>query len=701
MKVFAPGLSVAVIDGSPTPVSASGSGSVKVYAPGLSVEVREPATQPPDPSLGAIITIPLNPSALIVPLAINESGSTYERYTNPAIAEGDTWEYKWRCYSSNLPRPFRTTPYRLMIDGVERGSVTYPSTQTLGSITVDCTTLAHGWHELMLLGDASETSPVVFLFVKRGGTDPATMPVGMGSHDYFKRSLQSFSYAPKVPAKYAPTPMPLAPYTATAFPDPLARSALYMHEVVPWQRSNSVDIYDTRISNGVVNACNGQDYLFTPLIRRYPDKALYDGPRGVAKLNGITHIEMGRNNQMWVAEAWRIVQVKGDGTVKTLAGIRSRVPAARPASRTVAPSAADFDLIGDWSSMPVERRGFHETWGLAWYRKTLAVDPNATPIMNNGVLEQPHIVGPVMFVADSQMNRIVKIQFDPADHDPPAVVTEFITGLADPWDVRCIGDTLYVTERFANKISMWSAVDGSPLGTLLQGPTGNSLAYVREMDRMPMRLAPLSSIRAAVCVLPEGLYNLDDKELYFGSIAMAGIYKIDLATKAVTKVIELDPAVYFSGGVYCKFSISDGTTGPLGSVFIGSWNSGSNNGLPWGFKPDATGNLVGWAWASSQGDFSGPGLPQTGLGYSGVPACKAGRIAFSASVGGLAVAVKATGQAKVTNERYSAAAKKWFELGLHLAYGHDGNSPYGLPPPWGKDALTDDWLVMHGHIKGA
>ncbi len=43
MKVYAPGMSVAVIDGPPTPVPVSGSGRMTVYAPGLSVAVIEPA----------------------------------------------------------------------------------------------------------------------------------------------------------------------------------------------------------------------------------------------------------------------------------------------------------------------------------------------------------------------------------------------------------------------------------------------------------------------------------------------------------------------------------------------------------------------------------------------------------------------------------------------------------------------------------
>jgi len=651
--------------------------------------------------LGETQSVTLNPVAVMVPRAILFDSGTYERYVHVAIAENNTWVFEWRNFDHNVGlRPFRTTPYKLYVDDVLHDTVSVSPGAGVGQITVRASELTHGWHVLKVVGEADETAIPAFLFVKRpGGTDPAFLPVFMGSHECEQGTgFTRYSWV-WVPVAGQPSAYPLAAYTATPFSTALPRTQLYMHEYVPWERSWSVDVYRPRVTNGVVNTCNGQGYLFTPVIQQIPNKALLDGPRGVASIGGgITHMEWGINRQdtIYVAEAWRICHVTGDGWIRTIAGLRSRTPP----GRSNPPSAADYDLIGDWSAIPANRRGFHELWGLTW-RDSTVMNVSGPPIPNDGiglggVLQQPHTVGPELFVSDTQNNRVLKLKFSPTAHLTPVVVTEFITGMSDPWDIRSVGDVLYVSERTLNRITKWSAVDGSFLGTLIQGPTDLSYAALDPNgSRVPVRLQSLAAVRAQGCVLPEGLYILDGF-LYFSSFAMAQVRKVDLNTGVATTVVDLDPNTHLSGGAYTKIALSDGTFGPRGSIFLGAWGSGNTAGLPWAWLPDGT----AWNYYTQGGDVSGPGLPWHGLGYTGVAAVKNGRLAVSSSIAGIGVIVKSSGQFTYGwDTHYAPAALRWFQLGLHLAHGHDGRGYFGLPKPWGRETLIDNYLTMYGHTQ--
>jgi hypothetical protein len=71
---------------------------------------------------------------------------------------------------------------------------------------------------------------------------------------------------------------------------------------------------------------------------------------------------------VYFIESWRIGKVTPDGTVVTLAGHRHKDIASYYADPTSA------ELVGDWSSIPPDRRGFAQPWGMAWDARTLEIN---------------------------------------------------------------------------------------------------------------------------------------------------------------------------------------------------------------------------------------------------------------------------------------------------------------------------------------
>jgi glucose/arabinose dehydrogenase len=93
---------------------------------------------------------------------------------------------------------------------------------------------------------------------------------------------------------------------------------------------------------------------------------------------------------------------------------------------------------------------------MCWDSYSLITNTAAEPIPTEANL-QPHLgAGPRAYVSDSQNNRICMLQFSGTMHSPKPKVTEFITGLMDPWDIVEWGDELIISEREANRIVAYS-----------------------------------------------------------------------------------------------------------------------------------------------------------------------------------------------------------------------------------------------------
>ena len=178
-----------------------------------------------------------------------------------------------------------------------------------------------------------------------------------------------------------------------------------------------------------------------------PILPMLDGPRGRGSIIAPVHLEVGSaapggtlRGNVYFIESWRVGKVTPDGTVVTLAGYRHK----DMASYWEDPTSAE--LVGDWSSIPAERRGFAQPWGMAWDPRTLVINEQAAPIPNEGN-EKPHILGPALYISDTYRNRVVKLEYSATAHGVPPKVTEFITGLNQPWDVIAVGTQLYVSDR--------------------------------------------------------------------------------------------------------------------------------------------------------------------------------------------------------------------------------------------------------------
>jgi hypothetical protein len=418
-------------------------------------------------------------------------------------------------------------------------------------------------------------------------------------------------------------------------------------------------------------------YFWHHFIGAKPRFPLLDGLRGVGSVSMPTHLQVGRNGKIYFTDSWRLGVVSPYGEVKTLAGYRHK---STPSYWEPEP---DVELVGDWSAIPESRRGFHELWGMAWDQRTLGTDPNAAPIGG----EQPHVTGPRAFVADTQNNRVCLITFSATSRDAPAKVTEFITGLADPWDVVCENGVLYVSERTAHRISAFDATTGARLRTVLQGQDMSGV----NASRFPFKKASTTDIQTQNVVGPEGM-TYQDGWLYYASRVMEQVKRVNVSsTSKPLGTVELVANVTMdTNSQYAKIAISDGTFGPRGTVFVVTW-SVLYYGFPQAYLPNGT------LW-NYQGGYEEPGLPYATNGYPCAVAVGAGKLVWGGAIEGLVMlSRKLASDPQLDHARYVRGEKEYIGRGYPLLYGHAGWGFYGIPLPWGQSGDMDYFLAAQGH----
>lgn len=667
----------------------------------------EPAPPPPaEPPTPAPLQFQVwsrhqNPSRLLlIDGGRGIQNSRYTRYQEPLIWKQRLTQtvraFGFDTLSGGTVMPLAGTAYALMINGVSQGE---PKPPTAGSVswTVDVAALSDGYHWLDVIGDDNRTTQQLPVYVQHGAVAAPHSMMAVHVDDAqlqypnvdsrwptwqvtpADRWLQHYAM---VPAQWAPITAPLKPRDFPPLPTidtittPMASTL-----VVPCR---GMDIYRaTRTDDGVWNTNGSQAYFYSDFIAKFPPWHLLDGPRGRGTVAAATHLQIGRNGKLYGTDPWRFFKIATDGTITTLVGWRSKTP---PGSWK--DTDRDFELVGDWSAIPPQRHGMHECWGHAWDARTLGIDENAATLPHEGN-EKPHLVGPVAFLADTQNNRILRVEFSPVAHSIPGKVTEFVTGLADPWDVQCHNGVLYVSERAAHRIARFDATTGANLGPLLQG-SGN-LGYVDQPRRGAVLTTPLATARAQPCVLPEGLYILDDW-LYFGSRAIEQVRRVNLLTG------ELDPrrwnAYADNNTVFFKIAVSDGTFMPWGTIFTSNWSSG-RYGWPRAMKAEP-----GTTWDNTETHYL-PNTPRGGpmgeAGYSTACAVGQGRLVAGAIQEGLYM----LSAAQPGDEVASPAAKRggllYWQRGYRLTHGDNGWGHYGLPLPWGEHADIDAYLTFCGH----
>lgn len=657
------------------------------------VLIRDTSTPPPPAPGVGVQVFSLNPATTIVPEGFMRSGTGYERFQIMSPVDGDTFTFRFRHADRRAGwREFWPSPtYTLLVDGAPHAEAPVPAVGNVASIPGRPPEMGHGWHMLTAAGTAGETCYPWPVFVRRNpaAADPELMPVVRGSfdgHGDIGRQLVAW-----VPARFDPVVQSLAPRVYEHFSAPLMRKELYMTMVAPLRPD---DLYRPRRVRGVLNTANRQGYLSTAIHPKLPAFALLDGKRGLGTISAPTFIHVGREDadgqaNLYVIDGgYRLVRIAPDGTITTLVGWRHKGP---EAANNDPPRREDFECVGDWR-MPAARHGLHEAWFMLFDPRTTGKGSGA-PIPNppRG-LEPPHDGAVVAWIVDTQNDRVLRATFNGQVHGAPAVVEEFITGLADPWAAQFHEGMLIIAERTANRLSKWDADTGAFIGVLLEGPAGLAQLNPRE-PRRAQRLAALDEIRKSPCCMPECL-RIQDGWAYYSSFASQDIKRVNLATAAWESYIQVSNAVApVTGSQYLVFDLSDGTVGPRGSAFINLWTS-MTGPLSAAYLPDGT------AWSFWNNGGNGPGMTWVNFGYGSAVGVGKGRVVCGWSNEGLGVIGKARGEKTYDWDRfYKRATDAWARTGLFLTHGPGGFGYYGLPLPWGVSPDTDTYLEMHGHSR--
>lgn len=651
----------------------------------VSVEPPAPAPSPaPDPqtqSTSAVLQMVVVDTALEV--LFDQWSPQLSRYTRAQgilRLSGPAAKVKIIGHNAGVLRPLTGGAYTLLIDGEPSGTAT-PAVlgATDATFVVNADALTTGWHELRAVPSvAGESCIPYFALVARDAVAVQCdwVPVARGSYSL---ALNPPKYwFGRAPAKYHPTMVPLRPRERVPFSTLTPARDLHVEQLVPVRNGDTYRV--SRTQEGALTSFANQSYHWSSMLDKTPYVPLLDGPRGVGTVCMATHLEIGTAapeslgfiNNTYFCDPWRFGKVRADGTVVTLAGYRHKGIMQHWQDKT-----PDIELVGDWSDVPVDRRGFHELWGMAWDRRTYTTDESADPIPSERNLK-PHITGVVAFVADSQNNRICKLKFSPTSHAVPVKITEFITGLADPWDVVGDAGVLYVAERKAHRICAYSMDTGEILRVVVQGP---ALATIGP-DREARRTAPLDDVRAHVCVAPEGLF-LQDGWLYWGSRAQAQVKRVHLESGTVEVVhdVALDDNVKF-----VKIALSDGSFGPRGMLALATWSAADFGWcrIPgWGLGSASYNHTI----AGQNANFNYP----TAVGFGG------GQMVIGGVNEGMLRVTKRLPTDVVATASVKAGAQKWVDMGLNLLHGHFGFGFLGLPLPWCTDPDVDAFLHHHGH----
>jgi hypothetical protein len=682
LTVYAKGQPVQVIDGAPVlPASASGSGAITVYTVGHAVEVRDVVSSSPAPVM--LGERALDFAKMVQFYDWSAAGRYTRRVPNVRLSNTNAADndIQITAHSSSSGRKLGGT-YALTAqiggDGpaIPLATMVVPAgTVRQTFLNVNLSALPNGWHLFDIVCPDDATVHPLWMHV--GTPGPQTwVPFQTGSFGVEHEDGPVARWG-KAPTQLDPVvkqqgyPLPARQWAPMAGHP--ASTSLYRRDLVP--AINGDPFYLHTLDDGLKTCMNSQGYAWSSFVAKLPSVVTRDGPRGVGLVSGATHLQIGRRGGVYGLDCWRMFHIEPSGYVRTLLGWRH--------------GDNGLELVGDWSAIPVERRGLHESWGLTWDTRTTAESALDTSLLldrGDGVMEHPHTVGPVAFIADTQNNRILRVQFDPRSHETPPKVTEFIVGLNDPWDVVYSKGLLYVSERFAHRINSYNATSGAFVETLVQGAALSGV----DKNRLVVLSGTLDQRRAEPCVGPEGLFILGDW-LYFGSRAAQRVKRIHL----VTRVIETACDPYFDtspgGSQFCKIAVrTDGT------VFASTWEVVAKGG-PRAHRPDGT------AWSIQEPGSThvreGRGGKWADIGYSTSSAVDDNRIVCSGADYGIAeFSLALPSDPPAWNATLYAQGKREYEFSGHRpTHGIDAFGQWGLQPPWGKSAACDYYLAAQGH----
>lgn len=695
MKVYAPGLAVTVIDGDPVaPAASAASGSVTVYAPGQIVEVRD---IPSGETLPVLYSRALNMGKLLHFYEWSSTGR-YERYiriVRLAKAAGQKLQFVANDHDGSKQMLLGTYEMLAQIHGegpfivVGTATVTTPVARTYFP-SIDLSGLPDGWHLFDIRRTEPDGSTAIPYWMYVGQVVPHNWaPVQTGSYGITHEDGPTARWG-KVPATIDPPKFTLPPRDAVPFSHAAPATQMYRRNISPTTNGDLAYLYTTH--DGLLTTMSIQGYAFNTIMAKTPGVVLRDGPFGVGTLPSPMHLEYGTANiaemggfvdNIYFTDPWsygKIRYVRGNrsnsGEIVRLAGYRH--------------GANGLELVGNWDAIPVERRGFNALWGMAWDNRTFVTNEAADPIPAERNLK-PHVTGIALWLPDARNNRICHVKHDSHSHATPAVVTEFATGLRDPWD--CVfweqGNELIVSEREAHRIIALDPDTGAHLRTIIESPAGFGAV---DSSHRPYKTATLEAIRAQACVLPEGLY-LQDGWLYFASISMAQVKRVHLTSGAVEVVCSF---VASSKSQYAKISVSDGTFGPRGTVFVSTWEVNVMGG-PTAYLPDGK----QWVYQTAASNVlpGGGGGRYEGIGYSMSSGVARGRLVYGgADYGIVEMSLAKPGDVTLNKTLYAAGKSEYERAGYRLTHGVGGFRQWKATPlPWGLSPAVDYFLTCNGH----
>ncbi len=599
--------------------------------------------------------------------------------------------------------PLTANDYTLTIDGVPVQTVARVGATVTFSVNMDA--VAEGWHWVDVIpgaGHAGETCYITPVYRRVGAmaAPQALMPIrthtqelafpSSGPHgDNYWGNLMpanergSTLFYGMVPARFRPTISPLRPRAHPAFANTANYFTDFVSENLVPCRTNDIH-RPTVFADGLMTTQGVQNYHYADWNEKYPLWQLHDGPRGMGNIGGAMHLQMGRNGKVYGLEPWRLFRVEEDGSVLTLCGYRHP----HTGAHNYLEATENFELVGDWSAIPPERHGMRAAWGFCWDSRTLQENP-AAPVPP-GETEHPHLTGawfngPVAFVADTHNNRVLRLEWDGSNRYVPVKVTEFLTGLGDPWDIAFHDGLIYVTERTSHRVAAYDAVTGALDRVVVSGA---DIAFVDGNRRTALRPGQtLQTARAQPVVAPEGIFIRGDL-LYVGSMVQQQIRVIDLATDAIVRTQDL---VVDGNSYYVKFTVGDGTFGPPGVIFVVTWSpipfsmprAYLENGTEWEVN---SGSTPPWHRLFADGGY--PTAVAVGQGRMVVSTINEGLIKISLRLG--------TDAPRPANA--PAGALKYWQAGYRYLHGINGWGYYGLPQPWGVDPDIDAHLTFCDHI---
>jgi hypothetical protein len=556
-------------------------------------------------------------------------------------------------------------------NGAPVGSVAVTATDIYAVVVVPMTSLPEGWIMVGCTGQPAGWGVLDYpMFVRKTAkaiAQPLT-PVVTASHSWGHRHVnlagQGRYASAWVPAKFEPIEVPLAPRTYPTVTSFTGMGSLTYTMLAPYR---PFDIYrPSKLKSGAITTANSQNYFMSDISKPLPSWATLSGKRGRGNIACPTSLrETGRptGGKVTGTEPWRVFAVDDDGTVRTLAGYEHnntmpQLTDVRSDGEQQWPTEAPT-LVGDWSLVTL--KGFRELWDIVWDPDTTTIDPNSTPVGG----EHTHVTGPVCFVTDTQNGRVCRLEFSATDRAAPCKVTEFIKGLSAPWGCEIVGQELFVTEQYGNKIGVYDKHTGA---------VTRSIVYTR----------------------PEGIrYSTLDGLLYVGSVSDMSVRKIDPKTLSVVGTF----CIIGPSGLNTRFvnvAVGDETFLP-GHVATVTWSNGD-----WGFPAlfDPAGKRIVTFGSTSNNGLPNPkGMPPPiELSYSTAVSIGKGRMTFGTVQEGLHRLSGALPTDLDITATVLAGAKKWDDLDLVLLYGDVGFGYYGLPLPWGKyGPEVDAYLKAIGH----